>query len=417
MLRSITSDTYVAPGIGFAPLTATPSPDFTNEEIRDRINGQIAKCLSTYFCNSYSYAKMGRNLDAIKCSSYELLNIYRAINGRLEPDGYEGQPTCCVSRAQLISIYCYVYSYCNCKGLVSAPYPEFPDVDERCGCDDGITLMFPFDWDGDDVLYAGIFFASIGSVDGHCAFSVTIQESEIIISYNTAESRWELNEGATNMGYAASLYSTEWLVKLDAGAEHVTGSVVCGNPVPGICVSVITADGIRQSNAHPTFYAPNFVNPVGYTAFGTVATLSFTTTPYNGWIFSGQDVNGDLCEGEQDKLGGTLTAFPYGTHVDFCGRKVVLRSGPCGELSACDSLYAASTTKFGGEDGAHEVSLDIEGGTAPYTVEWFSDAEHTDSIGTGNGYLGAYCGTTYYFVVTDTNGCEFAWRHTLLCPP
>jgi hypothetical protein len=417
MLRSILSDTYVAPGIGFTPLTATPNPDFTNEEIRDRINAQVAKCLSTFFCNSYSYARLGKNMKDIKCSVFELLNIYRAINGRLEPDGYDGEPTCCVSREQLISIYCYVYSYCNCKGMLSEAYPEFPAVDERCGCDDGITLMFPYDWDGDDVLYAGIYFASVASVDGHCAFSVTIQESELVISYNDAESRWELNEGATNMGYSSSLYSNEWQVKLDAGAELVTGSVVCGNTVPGMCIAVITDDGIRQSNAHPTFLAPDFTNPVGYTVFGEATNLNFTTSPYNGWIFSGLDANGDPCEGEQDKLGGTLTSFPYGSHVDFCDRKVVFQSGPCTELSPCNSLYAAATPKLNAENGTHEIALAASGGTAPYTAEWFSDAGHTTSIATGMGFNAAYCGTTYYFVVTDANGCEFAWSHTLLCPP
>jgi hypothetical protein len=323
---------------------------------------------------------------------------------------------CCVTREDIIAAYCHVINYCGCTPVAHGEFPDLPDLPQECTCADGITFWMPYDWDVVPTIYLGLFFAYSSTVRNHCVFTALINGAIITLSYNETLLQWEITHPELGLLAASpDLIGSAWTVN-NWGGEAPTdlGISECGSTVANLCVSVITVDGSVQHTFYPTRYADTLLI-AGYGAFSG-GTLVPTVAGPDYWLLTVLDINGDYCLAANDKIYMTLDAAPLGTHVDACHRSIIIATGVCTELTACQLLYVQSAQKLGVEDGLHEIELAVTGGTAPYTYEWFSDVLMTVPVGTGTDTLSNLsCGNQRWFRVTDSLGCTFEDSRTIIC--
>ena len=323
---------------------------------------------------------------------------------------------CCLTLDNLKAIQCVIENYCDCiaeKGNYPTPEPEPP-----CDCSDGITLFL--DWDSDDmnVLVNSVFFRYNGMRDGYCSYITEIEEVTLEVYFDVLSGLWTIaaSDGVNPpdiISTSAVLYSPTWQI-YGGNDTSINGSIVCGKETGEACIAIITGEGSVIRTVYGVYLQSAPTVNIGYMLFDLAHIL------HNGtqWVFRGEDVSGYTCHPLH--IPGTVDTVPYGTYVDSCGRKIIVRAGACTELSACDMLYSFAVLKYDGGNGNIEIGLSISGGNSAYSVTWYSDAGRTTVIGTGTAYYFGFYETTYWYRVTDANGCifeSFASLPALPAPP
>jgi hypothetical protein len=166
--------------------------------------------------------------------------------------------------------------------------------------------------------------------------------------------------------------------------EHVTHTDDVDN-CDGICNGSFTIDANHGLTGEFT---------VSYTFEGTVTTLG----PYD---FAGDILIDDLCPGVYSNI--TITGTETGcSDIWPDDIEIVIERPEASVLSYQDDNC---------QESAGEAIVQVNGGIAPYTIEWNStDGTHSGSTTlshsgqvTLDGLIG---GNTYCITVTDINGCE-----------
>lgn len=386
----------------------------------NQVVSRLSECANGNICGSLNKRLLGRLHNREKKAMYRLSDIVAMLY--LLP--YSSDPDagdCCLTDKDLDLMLCHLDNACNCrKGKVG--FPEYPEPSEpvdpepECGCQDGLTVIFPFDQDDENYLLMSIelAFDDIDS-NGNCVFTHDTFGAEGSIQFNVFENRWEWVGGGELIAYSPELYGQQW--QMTGFDQPGPMRVTCGMTADKACFTVISENGVVQHKLYPAYLydvGTGGETAIGFTGLGFAAVL-YGVDGVSEWLITAVDNGSNTCWDDVEVMGDRWDV-PYGIHVNACGWKYIIKEGECGDLTPCELLFGYPTVRFMGVDGEHQIEIVSMGGTGSHTVKWFDDPNRANLIHEGTVFSQAFCGTEYWFTLVDDDDCTFESSIVVSCP-
>jgi gliding motility-associated-like protein len=276
-------------------------------------------------------------------------------------------------------------------GLLAGTY--FLSVTDQGGCSDTITVTL-----NDPVALTLVCaqqnpVSTIGGSDGSATIEITGGTAAYTVAWSGAASGSQMQGTAGTATITGLIAGTYNILVIDANGCEQTCTFSISSPACALDVTALGTDPECNGEASGS---------IAVSISGATGTLTF-------------DWSDNTLDGTEDPTGLLAgTYFLSVTDQGGCSDTItVTLNDPVALTLVCAQQNPVST--IGGSDGS--ATIEITGGTAPYTLAWSGAASGSQNQATaGTATITGLIAGTYNILVTDANGCEQTCTFSISSP-